>query len=432
LPKFTNDVVVGIDVAADFSYATILNPDGDIAVKSFKFVNHDLESLNKLLDKIKEVEKLYSTTAKVVMESTGIYHMPLSHFLADKGLEVFILNPLITNSTKNEDIRKVKSDKRDALKIAELVRSRDVKLSKPVSKDVLRLRSLCRQHYNLVDNRSTLKLRLGTQLRLTFPGYHTIFSDLTSSTSITILRTYGGPQGILQASRDEIVTLISRCARKGLRWSEDKADTLVRVAEFAAVLAVPYPFEDVIEPLLVQIELLSQQIDSSIRRMQECLKQLPTKLANNIDLITSLPGVGLVTALTIIAEIGDFDAFSKPKQLVAFFGVDPGVNESGKFRGDRNTMSKRGTRTGRRALYTLALQSVKTTRNGIEMNPIIREYFQSKCKSKKKKVALVAVMHKLINYIFAILRDQQPYEMRKPSRHEALHMGKKQHLQSVA
>lgn len=326
----------------------------------------------------------------------------------------------------------MKNDKRDALKIAQLVRFRDVKMSKPVSKDILRLRTLCRQHYHLVDMQSAAKIRLSNQLRLAFPGYHTVFSDVASATSLAVLRTFGGPQEILEAPKDELVTLIREQARKGAKWSEDKANVLLKTAKDALVLALPYPFQDVAEPLIAQIKMISGQIQAGIQALKECLQHVSETLANNVKLISSLPGIGFVTAVSIIAEIGDFEAFSKPKQLVAFFGLDPSVNESGKFRGDRVRMSKRGTRIGRRALYNLALQSVKTKRNGEETNHILRQYYQTKCKSKKKKVALVAVMHKLTNYIFAILREQQPYEMRKPSKHKAIYMSKKSHLQPVA
>ena len=433
LPKFPNDVVVGIDVAADFSYVAILDPDGELAANPFKIVNYDIRSLEQFTNKLKEVEKLYSTPIRVVMESTGIYHMPLSHFLEDKGFDVFILNPIISNSSKNDDIRKVKNDKRDAFKLAELIRTRSVKLSKPLPKQISRLRQLCRQHYRFVDTRAANKLRLGNQLRLIMPGYHTVFTDVTSAASMAVLRTFEGPQAICDASQDALVSLLAEHARKGTKWATKKAIALQQVAEAAVVLGFSYPFDDVIEPLLEQIDSLTRQIGSFIAKIHACIegKDFPSKVFKNIELIQSLPGIGFVTAVSLVAEIGDFDGFIKPKHLVAFFGVDPAVNQSGKFRGDRINMSKRGTKIGRRALYTLALSSVKTKRNKEITNPVIREFYQEKCKSKKKKVALVAVMHKLINYIFSIFRDQKPYELRSPAEHKAIHIHKKV-LQPVA
>ena len=131
-----------------------------------------------------------------------------------------------------------------------------------------------------------------------------------------------------------------------------------------------------------------------------------------------MPGVGFMTAVTLVAEIGDFSMFKSPKAFVAFFGIDPSVNQSGKFTGDRNKISKRGTRFGRRVLFTVALSSIRTTRNGDAVNPILRDYYAKKCTDKKKKVALVAVMHKLLHYIFAVLRDEKSFEFRSPQDHQ--------------
>jgi transposase len=145
----------------------------------------------------------------------------------------------------------------------------------------------------------------------------------------------------------------------------------------------------------------------------------PAFVRNSIMLLADMPGIGFLTAATILAEIGDFSKFRSPKALVAFFGIDPNVNESGKFTGDRNKISKRGTRFGRRVLFTAALASIRTTCKGDPINPVLRDYYLKKCENKKKKVALVAVMHKLLHYIFAVLRDQKPFEFRSPEDHQS-------------
>ena len=69
-------------------------------------------------------------------------------------------------------------------------------------------------------------------------------------------------------------------------------------------------------------------------------KDIPM-MSLTLELLQSIPGIGLLTAATIIAEIGDFSAFSKPGKLVAYFGIDPSVMQSGEFTGTRNNMSKK-------------------------------------------------------------------------------------------
>jgi transposase len=118
-----------------------------------------------------------------------------------------------------------------------------------------------------------------------------------------------------------------------------------------------------------------------------------------------------------MCEIGDFDSFKNPKQLLAYFGIDPSVKQSGKFVGTETHMSKRGSRFARRALFAAALASVRRNRNGVPLNHVLREYYENKCKSKAKKVALGAVMHKLTNIVFAVLRDEKNFELRTPEQH---------------
>ena len=124
-----------------------------------------------------------------------------------------------------------------------------------------------------------------------------------------------------------------------------------------------------------------------------------------------------IFCLLYTSEIGDFSAFSKPKQLFAYFGLDPAVKQSGKFEGTKVQMSKRGSAIARRVIHTLTLQSISISRNGEAKNPVLREYYLKKCDSKPKLVAMGAVSHKVCNMIFAILRDNKSFEIITPQEH---------------
>ncbi len=93
------------------------------------------------------------------------------------------------------------------------------------------------------------------------------------------------------------------------------------------------------------------------------------------------------------------------------------VRQSGNSAGADLKISKRGSSYARQCFYVLALQSVSLRVNGEPKNPIIRAYYLEKCKSKAKMTALGAVMHKLCNIVFAILRDDKPFELISPQEH---------------
>ncbi len=422
MSKFFYSPVVGIDVSADFSYVAILAPNGDVYKKSFK-IKHDLNGFNHLVSEIKKVEEEFNMKTGIFMESTGVYHLSLFHYLNKYFDNTFVINPLITKSNKNGGIRKVKNDKKDALSIATIGKFQNIKLSQQLSLDIFLLKNLVREYYKLTDTCSTFKKKLSADLRVIFPGYSTIFSDPTSKSSIELLSKYPTPQLILAAPKDDIISILLRNSKKGSTWSENIYSKLVDTANHAIIIGLPLHGLSVkisssitlIKTIQTEVDILLEQIDSFIES-----ETFPESIRKNIELIDSIPGIGRLTAITLIAEIGDINGFLKPKHLVAFFGVDSSVNESGNFKGDDNKISKRGTRMGRRALYAVALASIRNNRNGIPINKVLLDYYQINMKGKKSKVALVAIMHKIINYIFAVLRNQTPFEQRDPKIHKQI------------
>jgi len=87
-----------------------------------------------------------------------------------------------------------------------------------------------------------------------------------------------------------------------------------------------------------------------------------------------------------MCEIGHFTAFKKPKQLFAYFGLDPSVSQSGNFNGSRMKISKLDSRLALRVIHMVAVQSIGITKNGVPKNPVLREFYLKKCKSRKPKM----------------------------------------------
>lgn len=85
-------------------------------------------------------------------------------------------------------------------------------------------------------------------------------------------------------------------------------------------------------------------------------------------------------------------------------------------------MSKRGSRIARRAIFAAALACIRKKRNGNDLQPYLYEYYQKKSTSKPKMVALGAIMHKVCNIIFAVLRDQKSFELRSPAVHRTTYV----------
>lgn len=431
MSQFLNDFVVGIDVSSEFSLVAMLAPNGELIRKPFR-IDHNPAGFHKLLDILKKEEERLKRKPIYFVESTGIFHLPLFFFLRSNDLKGFVLNPLCVHSTKNFDLRKVKNDKKDAEAIARLAKYQDVKVSMVPEPQILALRMMTREYYALSDMLTEMKNRLCTDLYLLFPGFLNAFSGTLGKTALAVLKSYPSPRAIQKADLETLTLLISKTSRKSSAWASNKVKQLQECAQLAS--SMPQEFSLLDAKIKVHIDGIENMqtslngIEAQIHTMIES-DQFPASARRNIELLDEIPGIGFLTAATLIAEIGDFTLFKSPKAFTAFFGIDPSVNQSGKFNGDRNKISKRGTRFGRRVLFTTAMASIRTTRKGEEINPVMRDFYTSKCVNKKKKVALVAVMHKLLHYIYAVLRDQKSFEIRKPEDHQSWRTTK---LQSVA
>ncbi|WP_373482737.1 IS110 family transposase [Acetobacterium sp.] len=434
MSEFLSDFVVGIDVSSEFSVVAMLEPNGSLIRKPFR-IDHNPAGFNKLLAILKKEEERLKQKPIYFVESTGIFHLPLFFFLKSNDLKGFVLNPLCVHSTKNFNLRKVKNDAKDAEAIARLAKFQNVKYSLVPEPQILALRMLLREYYAISDMLTELKNRLCTDLYLLFPGYLDVFSDPCGKTSLKILRDYPTPQAILSESPDTLAKMMASTSRKGLIWGQKKAAKLVEMAQLC--LSMPLEFSILSRKIQFHLDGIEMFQNNQVGLKEQLVGMIsdvdfPKTVRESIALLESVPGIGFMTAATFLAEIGDFSRFHSPKALVAFFGIDPSVNQSGKFNGDRNKISKRGTRLGRRVLFTAALGSIRTTSKGDPMNPVLRDYYQKKCQNKKKKVALVAVMNKLLHYIFAVLRDQKPFEFRSPEDHQSWRNSNRSDLALVA
>jgi transposase len=413
--------IAGIDVGKYFSEMAILSPSNEVAAR-MKIHHDSYADMEKAVALLNKTEKDFASRPFVVMESTGHYHKILFHSLCKNGFEVSIINPIQTDSIKNIGIRKVKNDKVDARKIALLYRFQELKATNIPNGDIECLRSLCRQYYKLNDELTAYKNRLNGIIDQIMLNFKDVFPNVCSKAAIAVLEEYPTPAMIVKADKNKLVTLIQTNSRKSIEWATAKCELLVlKAIEFEPLSINNHANTAMLGIYISMVKTLQANLNEMLKAIHHLINDnlsndMPT-MSLTLELLQSISGIGLLTAATIIAEIGDFKAFSKPGKLVAYFGIDPSVMQSGEFNGTRNKMSKRGSRLLRRVLFTIALANIRTKRNGQACNPVLLEFYKQKCQSKPKKVALGAVMRKLVCIIFADLRDRKPYQLRTPQEH---------------
>ncbi|WP_171038168.1 transposase [Aquibacillus sediminis] len=138
-----------------------------------------------------------------------------------------------------------------------------------------------------------------------------------------------------------------------------------------------------------KVEKLEKQMDILIKETGYPLK--------------SIPGVDTLLAATLIANIGDNNRFPKSSKLAKIAGIAPIENSSGET--SKQYANKLGNRDLNNAFYPLALTQIRK-----DVNPIMHEYYQKKIKEgRKKKQAMVYVERRLVNIVFSIMKNKQPY-----------------------
>ncbi len=318
------------------------------------------------------------------------------------------------------NVRKLHNDKFDSKKAAKVGLDASLKTSIIPDDEVIDLRNLVRDYYYFKDLQSAVVLKLTAELKVSFPAYRKIFSKVTTQTSLKLLDSWPLAEDLLAAPKEAVVEMIRSTARFGEKYAFAKYDALRAAAEDAAV------FGRALKSNAIRIRLYIR----SYREYQKRLDTIMDAIHASVDgleggsihgrilLLQSLHGIGFMSAVVLIAEMGSFDLFPSPKKLYAYFGQDPAVKQSGKFNGDKVHMSKRGSSLARRILHMVALNNLKVDKGTkTPVNPVIHSYYADKCRSKKKNVAVGAVMHKICNIIFAMLRDNKPFEIITPQEH---------------
>ena len=126
------------------------------------------------------------------------------------------------------------------------------------------------------------------------------------------------------------------------------------------------------------------------------------------SLLTNIKGISQETAIILEAYIGDINRFSNAQKLVAFFGMNPTVNQSGKSKKRKSRLQKKGSGIVRHKLFMAMLVIVRH-----KTDPFYSYYKRLVDSGKPKLVAIAAAMRKLLVVCYAILKTQQPFDPKK-------------------
>lgn len=388
--------IVGIDIGKNHHEASIVSPEGKQIGRSLRFAttHKGADSLMRFIFK-----NIGNSPCVFGMEATGHYWYPIYSFLKAKGYTIYVINPIQSDSLRKMYIRQTKNDSIDSFLIAEVIRFGQFGTTSMADENILAMRQLCRYRDSVISSRTEIKLRIGTIMEQIFPEYEKQFSSLWVSTSMGILEKYLTPENIENAPIDELFEIIkdkshNRLTRaKAISIKEAAADTFgIKIAQDA--------FSFQLKQLIDRMNFLDKQIEALDCQILEYYEKFDCYLH-------TIPGIGMIGAATILAEIGDISRFKNSSSLIAFAGIDPTVRQSGEFNSTHNHMSKRGSPYLRHAIFLAA------TTCSFHNSPLNAYYKKKRDQGKHHLTATGAVARKLTTVIYAVLRDSKPYEPKK-------------------
>lgn len=402
--------IIALDVSKRHSYCVYYK--GDKCITEFDF-QHNKPGFERLYATVKCADD-----PTVYFEATGIYSRPIERFCRDLKIQYAMLNPLELH-LKTESLRRIKTDKKDAHRIAMSVYDNSYRLTcfqKPI---YIRLRELCRFYERLEGVVKTNKVKLDMELQQTFPELEDVFSTKLSNLSLSVIKQFSHPNMLSEFSKTQLKNFIIKSTKKHL--SKDGALNYVNKLLDASKIRRPAARVD--DPQTDEAKFLVDELFLEISERDKTQKQIIdlSKELHEFDIITSFPGIGDLTAALFMGEMGDITRFDNANQLNAYIGIDLMRYQSGKtLMGDR--INRRGNAHARAVMYMI-VDNMITTQNSAP-NRIVDYYYKLKRRPafKQDMVARVACMNKTLKYLFSMIKNGTKYDYKyMDSRSKEMH-----------
>ena len=337
----------------------------------------------------------------VGMESTACYHVNLYSFLISLGYTVIVINPLLISNFVKLQLRKTKTDKKDAYVIAQfLLLNRDSLSQTVLSSDISDLRDLSRQRESLVDQMSSIKSEIKRLLTMTFPELEHI-AGIFSKSMLRLLCQYPSAASIKQAKRSKIAKILIPGSYG--KQTDVSVDRILKAARGICRNVKCYEGDhSQTESILTDPD--GRTSPRAYGYPHRTLRREDTR--RDMDILTSMKGIGEKSAMNFLIEVGgDIKEFESHKKVIAMAGLDPAVYQSGKI--DRKgKISKRGNRHLRRVIWIM-------TTKVIQFNERFKQYYLKRIKDGLPyKMAVLATAHKLIRVMFAMLTNKTLFDPR--------------------
>ena len=391
---------VGIDVSKGKSMVAILRPGGEVVRNSYE-VDHSYGTLETLAYSLQGLEG----ETRVIMEHTGRYYEPVARALHEAGVFFSVVNPCLIHDYSNNSLRRVKTDKKDALKIARygLDNWSDLRDYIPMEAVRQQLKNAGRQLDLYVKMKVSLKNNLIALLDQTWPGVNTLFDspvrpdgrqkwvdfayDFWHADCVSLLRE----EAFVEKYR-------KWCARRAYNFNAAKAaDVYIESLGHIIMLPKNASTKLLVHEAIAALNSVSRTVETFRAEMLRLAELLP-----ECAIVMEMYGVGKTIGPQLMAEIGDVRRFSHRGALIAYAGVDPQPAQSGKYSRNSNPISRKGSASLRKCLYQVMSTLL---RKAPADEPVFQFLDRKRAEGKPYLVYMTAGANKFLRIYYARVKE---------------------------
>ncbi|GAA0110528.1 IS110 family RNA-guided transposase [Clostridium tertium] len=398
--KKQNYIYVGLDLHKDTHTAVIIDC-WDEKIDSITIENKPSD-FTRLMNKVNKIEG--KLTSVYGLEDVNGYGRSLAVFLIERGMIVKEVNSALSFMERMSYPTTKKSDDWDANCIASVLLRKLDTLPDANPQDLYwTIKMMVNRRDSIVKSVTTLTNQLHENLNYNYPSYKKFFSDVNGKTALAFYEKYPSPKHLQGVTDEELAEFLRKPSHNSC--STRKAKEILDIVESDGDTTREYQEsrDFIIQSIVRDIAFKSEEIKKVEIEMRKLLKLLDLKLE-------TIPGVDTVTAIALVAHIGDIKRFRNADKLAKFSGIAP-VNFSSAGKG-KDKKSKQGNRELYGVFYFLAVQQVQVSKKGTSRNPVFLEYYKRKIAEGKTKIqALVCVMRRLNNIIYGMMKNKTEYVM---------------------
>ena len=389
-------IAVGIDVSKSKSTVAILNSDGSLRIKPYD-MKHNHPEMNALINYLNELDE----PIIILMEYTGHYHYPVLKKLTDEHFPVCLVNPYQMKKYGDTELRRSKTDKKDAIRIATYALEKSYQLV-PYSVDdqkYVDLKMLSRQYSQRMSTLTINKVYLANLLDQTMPGITSILPlrsrDPETSLSMMFIKKYKSFDYICKMGKSRFLDSYSRLVKKSRnRNASHLSLAIYELATSSITTNGENEYTVLAQTQCIDLVAEAQRsADCIIAQMQTIAETLP-----EYKILRNMPGVGERLGPLILAEIGNVRRFHSGKALNAYARNDAPPYQSGNFESHNRHISKRGNAALRKYCFEV-MQALKLIKP--QDDPVYLFLLKKEQEGKHFNVAKMAAVNKFLRIYYA-------------------------------